>query len=167
MPFFYSISLFCSVMGSTDSMGTTFMDIWTQSAGLWVRSDGVFCGLGEHLARLGSGKSLSCSFHAVGGLGPPQLRLCAVPLEWQLQMETRNVGVSTDKSAAKKWWGFSMTWKSTSVPNQGTVQKRSVGSLSTFKEPCWRKRTMLLGHVGLCSIPSFPTMSELHHPLAN
>lgn len=53
-----------------------------QFGGPWVRNDSVFSGgcisgLGDQFAGLGSGKSLSCSFHEAGGLRPPQLRLSA------------------------------------------------------------------------------------------
>lgn len=68
--------------------------------------------------RLGSGKSLSCSFHEAGGLGsPPSSGSLLGPFQQQLQTETWNIRVSTDKLAAKNWWGFSRTWKSNLVCN--------------------------------------------------
>lgn len=48
---------------------------------------------------------------------PPSSGSLLGPFQQQLQMETWNVRVSTDKLAAKNWWGFSRTWKSNLVCN--------------------------------------------------
>lgn len=142
-----------------------FMVLWTQPGGLWVRNHSVLCGgctsgLGEHLARLGSWKSLSGSFHEAGGLGLLRLGLLAGASWVQIWI----VCISTNKWAANN--EDTSPWPE-SITRELYRSSGRIPSHSTFKEPPpwqWGGREKQWSRITEARVP-FPVLpaSELYH----
>lgn len=172
MPFFYSISLFCSVIGFYWINGNRFHGYlnavsWPVGEEITVCSvEGEHLGLGSILQGWGHKSHYLVHFKKLVGWGHLSSGSLLVFLKWQLQMEMWNV--CQCKQVGCQEWDFSMIWKNNSVPNHGTVQKlkedHTIPSKSHLQDGGEQEKNNTSGSQRFVFNSSFSTASELIQP---